>query len=155
MYPYGLIGNCQCSALVADDGSIDWLCLPRPDSPPVFGALLDPEGGSFRIGPSDEQRGTQRYLYNTNILETKFEAEDGSAFRVLDFCPRFEQYGRTYRPLALFRLVEPLSGHPTLRVTLRPVAGFSKRPMTRSQGNSHLRFDRGPDRMRVATNMSL
>ena len=49
MYPYGLIGNCQMSALVSDRGSVDWMCLPRPDSPPVFGRLLDPEGGHFSI----------------------------------------------------------------------------------------------------------
>jgi GH15 family glucan-1,4-alpha-glucosidase len=47
MYPYGLIGNCQISALIRDQGSIDWLCLPRPDSPPVFGRILNPKGDTF------------------------------------------------------------------------------------------------------------
>ena len=45
MYSYGLIGNCQISALVHESGGIDWLCLPRPDSEPVFGHILDPHGG--------------------------------------------------------------------------------------------------------------
>lgn len=44
MYPYGLIGNCHVSAHIHESGSVDWLCLPRPDSDPVFGRMLDPEG---------------------------------------------------------------------------------------------------------------
>ena len=73
MYAYGLIGNCQASALVSGTGSIDWLCLPRPDSDPVFGRLLDPEGGhfagEFASGPTVATR--QYYLENTNILVTE------------------------------------------------------------------------------------
>jgi GH15 family glucan-1,4-alpha-glucosidase len=66
MYPYGLIGNCQISALISDQGSIGWLCLPRPDSPPVFGRILDPEGGYFSVSsPAPEKVAmTQRYLPN-------------------------------------------------------------------------------------------
>ncbi len=130
MYPYGLIGNAQISALVSQTGSIDWLCLPRPDSPPVFGRLLDPEGGHFSIAPAEGSAGRQRYLPNTNILETRFDLEDGSAFRILDFCPRFAQHGRVYRPLSLFRLVEPVQGMPFIQVSVQAVDGWSKRPMT-------------------------
>ena len=49
---YGLLSNCEQSCLVAPDGSVEWLCLPRPDSPSVFGALLDRAAGIFRFGPS-------------------------------------------------------------------------------------------------------
>ena len=49
MYPYGLIGNFQISALISDHGSIDWLCLPRPDSPPVFDRILNPKGDTFQF----------------------------------------------------------------------------------------------------------
>ena len=48
---YGLLSNCEQSCLVAPDGSVEWLCLPRPDSPSVFGALLDRGAGNFRFGP--------------------------------------------------------------------------------------------------------
>ena len=51
---YGLLSNCEQSCLVAPDGSVEWLCLPRPDSPSVFAALLDRAAGIFRFGP--EQR---------------------------------------------------------------------------------------------------
>jgi GH15 family glucan-1,4-alpha-glucosidase len=80
VYPYGLVGNCQISALVSTQGSVDWLCLPRPDSPPVFGKILDPEGGQFFISasvPPSETDTTQRYLPNTNILVTTVSLPNG------------------------------------------------------------------------------
>src|SRR6476660_8331263 len=76
---YGLIGNMRTAALVGIDGSIDWLCLPRFDSPSVFAAILDDEkGGRFRIAPSDDDlRHKQFYWPNTNILVTRFLHSDG------------------------------------------------------------------------------
>ena len=50
---YGFLSNCEQSCLVASDGSVEWLCLPRPDSPSVFGALLDRTAGMFRFGPGE------------------------------------------------------------------------------------------------------
>src|SRR4051794_20119015 len=107
MYHYGLIGNCQVSAHISDQASIDWLCFPKPDSPPVFGKLLDPEGGSFSISCEGASTCTQSYLPHTNILATHFKCKDGGEFRVLDFCPRFMQFGRMFRPVSLFRILEP------------------------------------------------
>jgi GH15 family glucan-1,4-alpha-glucosidase len=157
MYHYGLVGNCQISALIHQNASVDWLCLPRPDSAPVFGHLLDPEGGSFRIGPEASQIKTchQRYLPNTNILTTEIETTAGDVFRVTDFCPRFEQHGRIYRPMALFRIVEPIHGSPQIKVICRPVSGWDKNPVKAERGNSHLRLDIRNDCLRLATNMPL
>src|ERR1035438_6886143 len=85
----GGIGTCQFSALVHNSGEIVWCCLPRFDSEPVCSTLLDSEdGGRFRISPANGECGTQRYLPNTNILETTFQTSTGS-FRVIDFAPRF------------------------------------------------------------------
>jgi GH15 family glucan-1,4-alpha-glucosidase len=50
---YGFLSNCEQSCLVAPDGAVEWLCLPRPDSPSVFGALLDRTAGLFRFGPGN------------------------------------------------------------------------------------------------------
>src|SRR5688572_11906614 len=123
MYPYGMIGNCQGSALVSGGGSIDWLCLPRPDSAPVFGRLLDPDGGAFLISSSGPAQTRQRYLPNTAVIETTFTLKDGSSFTLTDFMPRFERNGRVQRPLQIMRIVKPVSGLPSIRVACRPVSG--------------------------------
>ncbi|HVU00534.1 MAG TPA: glycoside hydrolase family 15 protein [Polyangiaceae bacterium] len=136
----GLIGNCQVSALVRNDGAIVWACMPRFDSAPVFGALLDERaGGAFSIAPADGGPGVQRYLTNSNILETVFEGPTGS-FRVVDFCPRFIQHDRSFRPAKLFRIVEPLSGTPRIRVRCAPVLGWSKDVPARDAGSHHVSF---------------
>ena len=88
-----LIGNCQYATLIDRSGAIVWCCLPRFDSEPVFGQLLDPDGGQFLVGAADGSPGTQRYLENTNILETVFDAP-GGRFRIVDFAPRFRRFGR-------------------------------------------------------------
>jgi GH15 family glucan-1,4-alpha-glucosidase len=136
----GLIGNCQVSALVHRDGSIVWCCMPRFDSPPVFGALLDEQaGGRFIIGPADEAPGTQRYVTNSNILETRFDSEDGS-FRVLDFAPRFMLYDRSFRPPKILRIVEPLHGTPRIRVRCEPILGWTRQRPGREEGSHHVSY---------------
>ncbi len=155
MYPLGLIGNCQASALVDQSGAISWLCLPRPDSPPVFGKILDDKGGHFSISPAGFFRSQQKYQPNTNILVTMFICEDGSEFQITDFCPRFEQYGRMYRPMSIFRIVEPTKGTPSIQVSCRPVIGWEKESAIVMRGNSHVRYEIRGDVLRVATNMSL
>lgn len=155
MYPYGLIGNCQISALVNLNGSIDWLCLPRPDSPPVFGRLLDPRGGHFSVETSGKSHGHQTYLSNTVVLKTLVTTEDDDQFEILDFCPRFQQHGRTYRPVSLFRIVRPVKGSPMIRIRCHPVDGWSKEPVQPVRGNSHLRYDIQGESLRLVTNMPL
>lgn len=155
MYNYGLIGNCQASALVSQKGSIDWLCMPRPDSPPVFGKLLDEKGGCFSIEAVGKSQGTQNYIPNTNILVTRIECADGSEFTITDFCPRFEQHGRMYRPNALFRIVERVKGSPTIQVSCRPVSGWEKEQVRPVRGNSHLRYEMRDDALRLVTSMPL
>ena len=85
---YGIIGNMRTAALIGLDGSIDWLCLPRFDSPSVFGAILDDRiGGRFRIAPATEGlRRKQHYWPDTNILVTRFLHIDGVA-EIEDFMP--------------------------------------------------------------------
>lgn len=136
----GLIGNCQYSALVERSGSVVWCCLPRFDSPPVFGRLLDPQGGDFSVAPANGSSGLQRYVENTNVLETVFDQPEGR-FRILDFAPRFVQYDRIFRPTQLIRIIEPLSGNPLIRVRCEPCVGWSKEPAAVLHGSNHLRFE--------------
>ena len=85
---YGLIGNMVSAALVADDGAIDWLCVPRFDSPACFAALLGTrENGTWRISPTSRKwTSSQRYIPDTAILETHFETASGAAI-LTDFMP--------------------------------------------------------------------
>src|SRR5207247_1560984 len=75
---YALIGDCYSSALAGRDGSIDWACFPRFDSPSVFGRVLDAErGGSFAVTPRNVSEITRSYVDGTNVLETTFHCGDG------------------------------------------------------------------------------
>ncbi len=151
----GLIGNCQFSALVENTGAIVWCCLPRFDSEPVFSTLLDhAAGGVFVVAPGDGARGRQRYVENTNVLETHFQA-DGGTFRVLDFAPRFLLYERAFRPTQLVRIVEPLEGTPRIQVRCEPRLGWSKAAPVELQGSNHVRFEGFPSQLRLTTDIPL
>src|SRR5207245_9498123 len=104
---YGVIGNMRSIALVGVNGSIDFLCHPNFDSPSVFAALLDDErGGCFQIQPQlKEKRVRQLYLPDTNILLTRFLAEEGVA-ELTDYMPiatEAEQPNEILRTLAVIR----------------------------------------------------
>jgi len=149
----GLIGNCQYSALVERTGAIVWCCLPRFDSEPVFSTLLDEhDGGSFLVGPAEGERGTQRYLDNTNVLETTFDTGGGTV-RLLDFAPRFVQYDRAFRPTQIVRIVEPVSGTPRIRVSCVPCRGWSKQRADQVPGSNHVRFEGFPAQLRLTTDI--
>lgn len=151
----GLIGNCQCSALVDARGSIVWSCLPRFDSPPVFSTLLDERaGGHFTIAPAGGGTGLQRYVENTNVLETRFESPEG-AFRVVDFCPRFIQFERSFRPTKILRLVEPLAGTPRITAACEPRLGWSKKATRRDLGSHHVSFMGFETEVRLTTDVPL
>ncbi len=151
----GLIGNCQFSALIERTGEVVWCCLPRFDSEPVFSTLLDHEGGGrFAVGAVDGAAGSQRYVENTNVLETTFQTE-GGAFRVLDFAPRFLEHSRVFHPTQLFRIVEPLQGTPHVRVRCDPTLGWSKASPERLQGSNHVRFDGFASPLRLTTDVPL
>ncbi len=75
---YGFLSDCETTALVAPDGGIEWLCLPRMDSPSVFGAILDRDAGSFRINPAGvEVPAARRYIPGTMVLETSWWTPGG------------------------------------------------------------------------------
>jgi GH15 family glucan-1,4-alpha-glucosidase len=151
----GLVGNCQYSALIGANGDVTWCCMPRFDAEPVFASLLDQDGGGrFAIQPAGGGTGVQRYIENTNVLETRFDTADGS-FRVLDFAPRFAQHGRNFRPTKLIRIVEPLEGTPRVRVTCDPILGWSKAHPRRELGSNHVAFLGYDSPVRLTTDIPL
>src|SRR5690242_2285469 len=111
---YGLIGDLQTAALVGRDGGIDWLCLPRFDSPSCFAALLgDARHGRWRLAPATGTPATsRRYRPGTLVLESEFETGDGIV-RVIDFMPR-----RGDGPPRLMRIVEGVRGRVAMRMRL-------------------------------------
>ena len=115
---YGLVGDMQAAALVGRDGAVDWLCLPRFDSPSCFAALLgDERHGRWLLAPTGEVRTTSRgYRPGTLVLETEFETSEG-AVRVIDFMPR-----RAAGPPRLMRIVEGVRGRVPIQMelSLRP-----------------------------------
>jgi GH15 family glucan-1,4-alpha-glucosidase len=75
---YAFVSNCHTGALVGSDGSVDWLCVPKFDSPSVFGSLLDREAGTFRFGPYGIDHPTTRiYVPGTNVIETTWKTPTG------------------------------------------------------------------------------
>jgi GH15 family glucan-1,4-alpha-glucosidase len=150
-----LVGNCQFSALVHKSGEVVWCCLPRFDSEPVFSSLLDHGGGGrFLVGAAEGEEGRQRYLDNTNVLESLFETANGT-FRVLDFAPRFVQHDRTFRPTQLVRILEPVAGTPRVRVLCDPRLGWSKAAPGTLQGSNHVRFEGFASPLRLTTDIPL
>ena len=75
---YAFLSDCESTALIAPSGNVEWMCLPRMDSPSVFGSILDRDAGSFRIGPADvDVPAARRYLPGTMVLETTWETRMG------------------------------------------------------------------------------
>ncbi len=121
---YGIIGNCKSAALVHENSSIDWLCLPNFDNPSIFAKVLDEEGGHFRIVPKTEGRIRQSYLPETNVLRTEFD--DGpNAFAVVDYMPRHRVADRYWHPPEVHRILEPIRGCPQFRVQFFPRLNYA------------------------------
>jgi GH15 family glucan-1,4-alpha-glucosidase len=123
---YGVIGDCRSLALVGVDGSIDWCCLPRFDSPSVFSRLLDARnGGCWQIAPVGEYAARQEYIDKSNILRTVFQTPEGLALLV-DFMPADEhdimRHARPHHHPRIVRMITGLSGRVRMRqkIDVRP-----------------------------------
>ena len=118
---FGIIGNCQSSALINEDSSIDWCCLPQFDSASVFAKILDTEkGGNFKIECVEKYNTSQKYIDNTSILVTKFDDGENS-FELIDFMPRYQkENGSFYSPPEIIRFIRLIKGKPKLKVLYDP-----------------------------------
>lgn len=116
---HGLIGDLQTAALVTTDGTVDWFCCPRFDSPSVFGSLLDADkGGYFRIAPDrDDYVTRQLYFPDTAILITRFMTPDGVG-ELLDFMPI--TVGRATDRHRLVRMLRVARGTMRFKMELQP-----------------------------------
>ena len=123
---YGIIGNCKSAALINEDTSIDWLCLPQFDSPSVFAKILDDQkGGHFLIKNLANYTIKQAYIENTNILRTEFRNK-AAGFEVIDFMPRYKNEIKLYyTPPEVIRIICPLYGTPTLSIDYFPALEYA------------------------------
>jgi GH15 family glucan-1,4-alpha-glucosidase len=127
---YASIGDCRTAALVSKDGSIDWLCVPRFDSPSVFAAILDATGGGrFALRPAGDVRGTsRRYLPGTNVLETTFTTASGIA-RLTDMMTPPLDAGTGLQPShEILRRIQVVEGEVDVEVLFDPRPVYGQRP---------------------------
>ncbi|HEX3964288.1 MAG TPA: glycoside hydrolase family 15 protein [Trebonia sp.] len=147
---YALLGDLHTAALVSTAGSVDWLCLPRFDSPAAFAALVHNDGaGHWTLAPAGKGNCTaRRYAGNTLVLETDWVTADG-AVRVIDFMPP-----RVNTP-HLIRIVVGLSGAVAMRSALRLRFDYgSVVPWVRHLG-TQIHAIAGPDRVRLMADVPL
>jgi GH15 family glucan-1,4-alpha-glucosidase len=138
---YGFLSDCETTALAAPNGGIEWLCLPRMDSPSVFGAILDRDAGSFRIYPTDvEVPAARRYIPGTMVLETSWWTPGGwlVVTDALLMGPWHHEHERsiTHRRAptdydadhVLLRLIRCVNGQVQVRMDCKPVFDYGRNP---------------------------
>jgi GH15 family glucan-1,4-alpha-glucosidase len=156
----GLIGNSSVGALIDAKGEIAWACFPRFDADAQFCSLLRERGGPddfgyFAIDLEDFSHSEQRYEPNTPVLITRLHDKHGGTVELVDFAPRFRQFGRLFCPAQLVRTLRPVSGSPKVRVVLRPAGNYGRERPRKTIGSHHVRFV-GPEYvLRVTTDCSI
>ncbi len=127
---YGFLSDCHTGALVAPDGAVEWLCLPRFDSPSVFGAILDRGAGAFRLGPPELRAPVARhYVAGTNVLETTWMCDEGwvvvrDALTYALGSDRDDPYAAGAEGM-LVRVAQCVYGHVQIEVVCSPAPGYA------------------------------
>lgn len=118
---HGIIGNLETCALVDREGCIDWCCLPHVESPSIFARILDAErGGHFSIQPTETADAEQRYIEQTNVLQTIFQT-DGGRLTVTDFMPIPAQHENDHvSHRTIYRQVSCTEGSVEIDVSFEP-----------------------------------
>jgi GH15 family glucan-1,4-alpha-glucosidase len=149
---YALIGNMHTAALVGIDGSLDWLCLPRFDSPACFAALLGgPQNGRWLIAPREQPTRTRRhYRDRTLVLETEFRCAGGTA-AVVDFMPVAERIGK----VDLVRVVQGRAGRVPMRTELVLRFDYGRTIPWVTRRRYGLRAIAGPDAIQLRSPIEL
>jgi alpha,alpha-trehalase len=137
---YGFVSDCHTGALIASDGSVEWMCLPHFDSPSVFGAMLDRGAGSFRVGPYGVYvPAGRRYIPGTNVIETTWMTPQGwlrviDALTITDWHDNEHGTSHTRPPTdfdadhLLVRLVECVQGRVQVEMLCEPMFDYGATP---------------------------
>src|ERR687897_52386 len=142
---YALIGDCRSAGLVSCDGSLDWLCLPRFDSPSIFAAVLDAKnGGRFLVRPIGEFRTERRYLANTNVLETVFRTPTGECVLrdLMSVSSEVDKRTHLTPEHEVLRELEGLEGEVEVEILYYPRPDYGRvRPLLEERGALGLRCE--------------
>jgi GH15 family glucan-1,4-alpha-glucosidase len=144
---YAIVGDCRAAGLISRDGSLDWLCFPRFDSPSVFAALLDEQrGGRFRIRPAGPFEVARRYLPDTNVLETTFRTPSGVC-TLRDLMPVASEAEKRVSPLPehlVLRELEGQAGEVAVEIVYEPRPDYARtRPRLQRRGPFGLWLETG------------
>src|SRR5712664_1169319 len=119
---YGMIGDLRSAALLSKQGSIDWMCLPRFDSPWIFGRLLDwDKGGYLQLRPPGDSLAYRQYRRDSNVIQTVWSS-GAARMRVVDWMPIALKSKKVKPPesLRLIRMMQPIAGSTDWRLTFKP-----------------------------------
>ncbi|MFL5534108.1 MAG: glycoside hydrolase family 15 protein [Gemmatimonadales bacterium] len=155
---YAAIGDGRSLALVGRDGSIDWLCWPRFDSPSLFGRMLDPSAGHWRIAPVAPFRTERRYIEDTNVLQTRFITEAGTVVLIdlMPVCSEKEKEDLLLPEREVLRLIECEQGEVEIEWSFEPRPGYGLRtPAVRQAGQLGLRAETGAGLVNLRTDLPL
>ncbi len=156
-----LIGNGTIGALVDGDARIGWCCFPRFDGDPTFCSLLrtdrnaDADFGHYSIEVENAAGTEQEYVPNTAVLATVVHDVSGGVVEIVDFAPRYKQYGRIFAPMMLVRQLRPISGNPRVRIQLRPALGYGREPMSTKRGSNHVTYTGEGVTLRLTSNVPM
>ena len=150
---YGVIGDMHSAALVSLDGSIDWLCFPRFDSPSVFAAILDDgTGGRFRIRPVGQFTAMQGYHTATNVLETQFDTASGIA-TLVDFMPMESDADSCLHQVV--RILRCESGRIEFELEFSPRLDYARSPTTITVNGRSAVARNGEDTLKLVADVPL
>lgn len=155
---YGLLSDCQGAALVGKTGSIDWACLPRFDSPAIFGRLLDPGAGYWQIAPTRPAETRRSYVDDTLILRTEMETCDGRV--ALDDALAFGPTERGHHighdsPHVILRRVEGIAGEVEMSMVFAPRPGYGLTSPLIVEEPGGVRTQGGPFSLVLSTTLPL
>jgi alpha,alpha-trehalase len=148
---YAFLSDCETNCLIAPSGAVEWMCLPRPDAPSIFGAILDRSAGSFRVGPYDEVvPAARRYLPGSLMMETTWQTRTGWMIvrdaLIMGPWHNIEERSRTHRRSptdtdaehCLLRSVKCVSGTVELAMACEPVFDYGRdEPVWSYQGEGY------------------
>jgi GH15 family glucan-1,4-alpha-glucosidase len=154
IHDYGIIGDMNSCALVSRDGSIDWACFPRFDSPSIFAAILDDvKGGRFSIAPVGEYESSQEYARDSTILHTRFTTASGAA-TVIDFMASARP-SQKESPHELIRVVRGAEGTVEMRLVFQPRFDYARAATTLSVERHGVVASHDDERMALVTDLPL